>query len=71
MTQPHYTADDYEPIKIIEHYDLGFHLGNVIKYVLRAGKKDGEPTVKDLKKAQWYIEREIAKIELANNEGYF
>ena len=38
-----------EPIKIIDHYDLNFDLGNVIKYVLRAGNKPGEDKLKDLK----------------------
>lgn len=57
----HYGGDAsaFEPIKIIEHYDLGFNLGNVIKYVLRAGEKDGETREKDLKKALTYLHREI------------
>lgn len=50
-------TNPHEPIKIIEHYKLGFHLGNAIKYILRAGKKTSEAETKDLKKAAWYIER--------------
>lgn len=50
----------YEAIKVIEAHDLNFSLGNVIKYILRTGKK-GDP-VEDLKKAKWYIEREIDRI---------
>jgi len=48
------------PIDIIEMYDLNFSLGNVIKYVLRAGKKEGESDLDDLNKALWYLQREIS-----------
>jgi hypothetical protein len=44
---------------VIEMYDLNFSLGNVIKYVLRAGKKSGESDLDDLSKALWYLNREI------------
>lgn len=54
----------FEPIKVIDHYDLNFSLGNVIKYVLRAGKKDGESKLKDLTKAKDYLEHEIKKLEV-------
>ena len=47
----------YEAINIIESYDMNFNLGNVIKYTLRAGKK--LDSVEDLKKAVWYLNREI------------
>jgi hypothetical protein len=59
----HYGGENnpYEAIKIIEHYNLGFHLGNVLKYVLRSDKKENE--VEDLKKAKWYIERKIKQLE--------
>lgn len=50
-----------EPIKVIEAWDLGFHLGNVVKYVARAGKKGN--TLEDLKKARWYLDREIQRLE--------
>ncbi len=53
----------YEAIKIIEHYDLRFSLGNALKYLLRAGKKPGESYVKDLKKAVVYLQFEIARAE--------
>lgn len=55
--------NDFEPIKIIDYYDLNFDLGNVIKYVLRAGKKPGEEKVKDLMKARDYLDHEISKLE--------
>lgn len=47
-----------ECIKVIEAWGLGFNLGNVLKYICRAGLKDGR-LVEDLKKAKYYIEREI------------
>ena len=53
----------YEVIKVIEAWDLNFHLGNVIKYVSRAGKKDPAKTLEDLKKAQWYLERYIEEYQ--------
>lgn len=50
-------ADPYEAIKVIEAWGLGFHLGNVVKYVARAGKKG--PAVEDLRKAAFYLDRHI------------
>lgn len=56
-------ADDpYEAIKIIEHWQLGFHLGNAIKYILRSGRKNDD-RLTDLRKAQWYLQRKIAQLE--------
>ncbi len=52
-----------ECIDIVEH--MGFNLGSAVKYLWRAGLKDQEPTDKDLKKAVWYIEREIARRTVA------
>lgn len=61
----HYkTKTGLEVIDIIEAFNLGFRLGNAIKYILRAGKKDN--ITQDLKKAIWYIEREISKLEKEN-----
>jgi hypothetical protein len=58
----HYGGDNtYEAIKVIEHYNLDFHLGNVLKYILRADKKGQE--LEDLKKAQWYLNRKIEQYE--------
>lgn len=53
--------DPYEAIKVIEAWGLGFNLGNTVKYISRAEKK-GAP-LKDLRKAAWYLAREIAKRE--------
>jgi hypothetical protein len=56
---PHYRTGGIETIDFIEAKDLNYRLGNVVKYVARAGKKlDSDPLV-DLKKARWYIDREI------------
>ena len=55
-------ADDpYEAIKVIESWSLGFCLGNTIKYISRAGKKGD--LVEDLKKARWYLDRAIQRME--------
>jgi hypothetical protein len=55
-------ADDpYEAIKVIEAWQLGFHLGNTVKYISRAGKKGD--ALEDLKKARWYLDRAIGQIE--------
>ncbi len=58
---PHYTAGGIEVIDAIEAWSLGFHLGNVVKYVARAGHKGSK--VECLRKARWYLDREIARLE--------
>lgn len=62
---PYYGGADnpYEAIKVIEAWVLGFNLGNCVKYVARAGKKDPTKTLEDLKKASWYLQREISHME--------
>ena len=54
-----------EAIDVIEAFDLNFNLGNVIKYILRCGKKDA--AVQELAKAKWYLEREIANRKTGND----
>lgn len=54
---PHYNTGKIEVIDFIEDQKLGFHLGNAIKYICRAGKKDPNKTKEDLDKAIWYINR--------------
>lgn len=63
----HYGGKDnlYEAIKVIEAWDLGFNLGNTVKYISRAGKKIN--TLEDLEKASWYINREINKLKKLKN----
>lgn len=57
---PHYAASGIEPIDAIEAWGLGFCLGNTVKYIARAGKKDPAKHLEDLQKAAWYLNREIA-----------
>lgn len=52
----------YEPINVIQDWDLDFCLGNVVKYISRAGRKYNGDAVEDLKKAKTYLEYEISKI---------
>ena len=60
----HYGGDNiYEAIKVIEAWDLDFSLGNTIKYISRAGKKDKSKEIEDLKKALWYLKRKINTLE--------
>jgi hypothetical protein len=54
---PHYNAGSIEVIDAIEDWQLGFHAGNVVKYVARANHKGTE--LEDLKKAAWYLNRLI------------
>jgi hypothetical protein len=56
---PHYKAGGIETIDFIEAKDLNYRLGNVVKYISRAGKKIGSDPIKDLEKAMWYLQREI------------
>jgi hypothetical protein len=64
----HYGGEDnpYEAIKVIEAWDLDFHLGNTVKYISRAGKKGTDNEFQDLKKALWYLERKIQVLEDAS-----
>lgn len=57
--------NQYEAIKVIEAWELGFHLGNVVKYISRAGKKHNR-VLEDLKKARWYLDRQIEQMEKQN-----
>jgi len=60
----HYKAGGVETIDFIEAKDLNYRLGNVVKYVARAGRKATDP-IEDLKKARWYLDREISVREKA------
>lgn len=53
----------YEAIKVIDAWGLGFCLGNVVKYISRAGKKEGNSMIQDLKKAAFYLDHEINKMQ--------
>ncbi len=56
----HYNPGVYEAINIIEHYELGFHLGNSVKYILRCGKKN-DNVKEEIEKAIWYLKRFIGE----------
>lgn len=56
-------ANPYEAIKVIEAWDLGFCLGNTVKYISRAGRKDATKLIEDLEKARWYLDREIQRLK--------
>jgi len=60
----HYGGENnpYEAIKVIEAWELGFNLGNTVKYISRAGKKNNNKLT-DLEKAKWYLEREIKNLK--------
>lgn len=64
----HYTShpSGIECIEIVRH--MNFNLGNAIKYLWRAGLKSEASYVEDLKKAVWYIEDEIKRLEEANEQ---
>ena len=63
----HYGGDTiYEVIKVLEAWNLDFHLGNVVKYVSRAGKKDKTRELEDLEKALWYLQRRIKILKEEN-----
>lgn len=49
----------YEAIKVIHAWDLGFDLGNTVKYISRAGKKDPNKEIEDLEKAEFYLKSRI------------
>jgi hypothetical protein len=68
----HYGGKDnvYEAIKVIDAWDLGFSLGNTIKYISRAGKKNQTKELEDLKKALWYLNHHIKTLESKFKENY-
>ena len=57
----HYNYSKYEPVDVIREWQLNFNLGNVVKYVARAGRKDN--IIQDLKKARQYLDFEIQALE--------
>lgn len=66
----HYGGDTvYEVIKVLEAWRLGFHAGNAVKYLARAGRKPGVPAAEDLRKARWYVDR-LLGLEPAEDPAY-
>lgn len=65
----HYKAGGIETIDFIESKGLDYYLGNTVKYISRAGKKDPAKELQDLEKAAWYLNRKIQKMKEAKNES--
>lgn len=61
----HYGGSEnlYEAIKVIDAWNLGFSLGNTVKYISRAGKKNKDKELEDLHKALWYLKHHIETLE--------
>ena len=59
----HYKSGNMDVIAFCQHHDLPFDVGNIIKYVTRAGKKAGNSELQDLNKAMEYLKRRIAFVE--------
>lgn len=58
----HYAFSSIEVIDAIEAWNLNYHRGNCIKYVVRAGRKNPETEIEDLRKAVWYLGRELERL---------
>ena len=56
-------SNPYEAIKVIDAWSLDFCLGNTVKYISRAGKKNTDKELEDLKKALWYLQHKIETLE--------
>lgn len=66
---PHYGGDvTYEAIKVIEAWNLGFDLGNTVKYIARAGKKPDSEELRDLQSARWYLDRYITRLQNGSDD---
>ena len=63
----HYTDGNIEVIEHSEDKKLDYCLGNAVKYISRAGKKDPAKEIEDLQKADWYINRRIMELEQKEN----
>ena len=63
----HYTFGKIEVIDAIEAWELPYHLGNVCKYIARAGRKSPDTELQDLQKAKFYLDRYIALKESQKN----
>lgn len=65
----YYRGRQIEPIDVIDAFDLDFDLGQVCKYICRAGKKEHEAAIKDLLKAAFYLKRAIARRSETDGDG--
>lgn len=62
INHPKHYTQGIEAIDFIDSHRLNFSLGNAVKYIVRAGLKDGEPAEEALQKAVWYLEHEIKRL---------
>lgn len=62
INHPDYYNQGIEAIDFIDSHNLNFSRGNAVKYIVRAGLKDGETEQEALEKAVWYLEREIDRL---------
>ena len=69
VNHPSHYQGKIEVIDFIEDKGLGFNLGNCIKYIARAGKKNPDKRIEDLEKARWYLDREIERVKKAKKNG--
>lgn len=65
----HYISNGVEVIDVIERWGLGFELGNALKYICRAGRKE-QSALEDLKKAVWYVKRAEESKEMSSLYSY-
>jgi hypothetical protein len=64
VNPPHYAdLGEYSALHVTEKWDLGFHLGNLLKYIQRSGRKPDENALTDLRKARWYLQRHLHLID--------
>lgn len=65
VNHPSHYADGrkYEPIDVIQDWELDFCLGNTVKYISRAGRKNIDKTIEDLEKAAWYLNYRIQELK--------
>lgn len=61
--------DPYEAVKVIEAWGLNFNLGNCVKYINRRMRKPSTDMLEDLKKAMWYLNREIENTKKKFNDA--
>jgi len=63
----HYTFGNIEPIDAIEDWQLNHHRASAVQYIVRAGRKSKTREVDDLKKAIWYLQRDVKLLEKVND----
>lgn len=67
ITPSYYNKSSMSVCDIVDEYELNFNKGNIIKYVLRSGKKSKDTEIQDLQKAIRYCEMEIERIKKCNS----